>query len=177
MSDDDGDGVWTLTVPLEPGDHEYKYALGAWVAQETVPDECGTTGDNTNRAFTVAGIAVTTDPVPYSGCNDSQDVTFTVDMTGVDLLGQVPTVNGTFNTWCGNCNPMSDDDGDGVWTLTVPLEPGDHEYKYALGAWVAQEAVPVECGTTGENTNRAFTVLGTSAVITDAVAYSGCPPE
>ena len=24
-----------------------------------------------------------------------------------------PEVNGTWNSWCGNCNPMNDADGDG----------------------------------------------------------------
>ena len=68
-------------------------------------------------------------------------VTFSVDMTGVDLQGQVPTVNGTFNSWCGDCASMTDEDGDNVWTIDIELADGAYEYKFALGAWVDQEAV------------------------------------
>ena len=42
-------------------------------------------------------------------------VTFSVDMTGVDLGGAVPFVEGSFNGYCGGCAPMSDDNNDGVW--------------------------------------------------------------
>ena len=30
-------------------------------------------------------------------------------------------VNGSFNGWCGACNPMSDPEGDGIWSVTLPL--------------------------------------------------------
>ena len=46
------------------------------------------------------------------------DVTFQVDMNGVTGF-TTPEVNGTFNTWCGNCAPMSDANADGVWDLTI----------------------------------------------------------
>ena len=102
----------------------------------------------------------------------NSDVTFSVDMTGVDLTDGNPTLQSTFNSWCGACNPMSDDDGDNIWTVTVNIPQGDHEYKYALGAWVSQEAVPADC----ENTlgaNRAVTVTGDVTLATDV--YNGCP--
>ncbi|MDA9570138.1 hypothetical protein N9R62_03240 [Porticoccaceae bacterium] len=95
-------------------------------------------------------------------------------MTGVDLQGQVPTVNGTFNSWCGDCVPMTDDDGDDVWTFTVDLAQGDYEYKYALGAWVSQEAVPADCDNTLGN-NRSFSVTGTDAIVLATDAYNACP--
>ncbi|MBK7442888.1 MAG: hypothetical protein IPI65_15550 [Bacteroidetes bacterium] len=31
-----------------------------------------------------------------------------------------PEVNGSFNGWCGGCNPLSDPDGDGIWSTTLP---------------------------------------------------------
>ena len=46
----------------------------------------------------------------------SADVTFQVDMNLYGELGaSLVYVNGNFNGWCGDCNPMSDEDGDGVW--------------------------------------------------------------
>ena len=53
MSDDDGDGIWTLTIdPQVVGDYQFKYTINGWSAEETVPGECATSN---NRAFTVDG--------------------------------------------------------------------------------------------------------------------------
>ncbi len=51
-------------------------------------------------------------------------------------------VAGEFNGWSTDATPLSDDDGDGVWTAVVELEPGRYEYKFVIdgGAkWVADE--------------------------------------
>jgi len=95
-------------------------------------------------------------------------------MTGVDLTDGNPTLQSTFNGWCGGCNPMSDDDGDNIWTVTVNIAQGDHEYKYALGAWVSQESVPADCVNT-LGANRAVTVTADVTLATDV--YNGCPGD
>ena len=41
----------------------------------------------------------------------------------VNLFGQ-------FNGWDRNNLPMSDEDGDGVYQIQIPLDPGRYEYKY-----------------------------------------------
>ena len=46
-------------------------------------------------------------------------------------------VNGTFNGWCGNCNPMDDSDGD-VWTVTLPLTQ-DSSIQVHVDGWNDQE--------------------------------------
>ncbi len=52
-------------------------------------------------------------------------------------------VTGTFNGWNTNRNPLSDDDGDGVWTATIPVEPGIIKYKFvADGKWFYDPANP-----------------------------------
>ena len=91
------------------------------------------------------------------------DVAFRVDMsqyTG-SLTGGV-FVNGTFNGWCGTCNPMTDM-GNGSWEVTLPLPPGAIEYKFTIDGWNAQEEfVGGESCTvsSGGFTNRAHTVAG-----------------
>lgn len=63
-------------------------------------------------------------------------VSFSVDATVLNLLpSDVIYLNGTFNNWCGNCNPMSDGDGDGVWELTLTLPAGKHEYLFTKNVW------------------------------------------
>ena len=52
----------------------------------------------------------------------SKDVTFIVDMRDYSTTSYTTVnLNGDFNGWCGSCNPMSDADGDSVWTVTLPL--------------------------------------------------------
>lgn len=63
-------------------------------------------------------------------------VTFQVDMSNVELEAtDVVYLNGGFNNWCGTCAPMSDLDGDNIYTLTVNIEPGEHEYLFTLNFW------------------------------------------
>ena len=72
---------------------------------------------------------------------ETSNVTFSVDMSNANLAeGDVVNVNGTFNGWCGGCNPMTDDDGDGVYTITMPLTTNTmYEYKFTINGWNAQE--------------------------------------
>jgi hypothetical protein len=63
------------------------------------------------------------------------NVTFKVDMS--DYTGAAYTgvfLNGTFNNWCGNCTPMMDE-GNGIWSVTVPMGVGPVEYKFTLDGW------------------------------------------
>ena len=89
-------------------------------------------------------------PFPYGGpaptpmydsavfttsCVQYSNVTFQVDMNKVTQSFTTPEVNGLWNNWCGNCNAMSDPDGDNIWTVTLPLEVGSNqEFKYSADA-------------------------------------------
>lgn len=43
---------------------------------------------------------------------------------------------GEFNGWRPDLDLMSDDDGDGVWTISYPLKSGTYQYKFvADGRW------------------------------------------
>ncbi len=64
---------------------------------------------------------------------------------------------GNFNNW----NPsdpqflMKDDDGDGTWSITVKLAPGEYQYKYVIdGKWTQDPFGPGEAadGFGGRNT-------------------------
>ena len=55
------------------------------------------------------------------------NVTFRVDMSQqTDFT--TPEVNGSFNSWCGNCFQMTDADGDNIWEATTNLASGNYEY-------------------------------------------------
>ncbi len=58
---------------------------------------------------------------------------------------------GNFNTWCGTegtgrfdmtIDPMSDEDGDGIWTIVKPLRPGRYQYKFVIDHGVRWELDP-----------------------------------
>jgi 1,4-alpha-glucan branching enzyme len=49
-------------------------------------------------------------------------------------------VAGTFNDWQQDATPMIDA-GEGWWTLTLNLPPGDYQFRYvADGAWFTDQA-------------------------------------
>ena len=60
------------------------------------------------------------------------DVTFSVDMKNAMLNeGDVVNLNGSdeLGGWCGGCNVMTDEDGNGVYEITMNL-PTNKLYEY-----------------------------------------------
>ena len=106
------------------------------------------------------------------------DITFNVDMNDYSDAFTTAYVSGTFNSWSGDANPMTDADGDGVWTTTITGIPsGAHEYKFTIDNWAAQEIfVGTETCTvtdvTGEFTNRRLTASATETLST--VCFNSC---
>jgi hypothetical protein len=90
-----------------------------------------------------------------------------------------PELNGTFNGWCGNCNAMSDADGDNVWDVTVALNVGDTiEYKYSADSWTIQEMNDPNAPCTNGDptyTNRVYVVPSSDATIGE-VCWGSCDP-
>lgn len=87
-----------------------------------------------------------------SGAPHTADVVFNVDMTlpianGFfhPAWGEYVDISGTFNNW-GGSERMTDPDGDGIYTLTVPGLPTFQpiEYKYRInGIQIVSEISPV----------------------------------
>ena len=95
------------------------------------------------------------------------NVSFSVDMNGYTEAFITVNVSGTLNDWSGDANPLADEDGDGIWSGTIPLAAGAYEYKFTLDSWAVQElfAGGENCTVTnGEFTNRTITVEGEQAV-------------
>jgi hypothetical protein len=183
MTDANGDGVWDLTISLAPGTYEYKYSFDNWTGQETlVPgSSCTmTTGIYTNRVLNVS-VTDTLPVVCWGSCeacgisSGPYNITFVVDMGASGVTFTTPEVNGTFNNWCGGCAPMSDANADNVWELTIPLNSGTYEYKYAYDTWAGSEALTAGDPCTFTNsgfTNRTLDVSGT--LVMDTVCYGSC---
>ena len=108
---------------------------------------------------------------------DSANITFKVDMSQVSDPFSTPELNGTFNSWCGNCKAMSDSNGDNIWDVTVKLQSGDTiEYKYSADSWSIQETNDPNgfCNNGDPNfTNRVLIVPVNDTILPD-VCWGSC---
>ena len=51
-----------------------------------------------------------------------------------------PEINGTFNSFCGNCDTMVDPNQDDIWEFTSYFPVGDTiEYKFSADNWSIEE--------------------------------------
>jgi hypothetical protein len=106
----------------------------------------------------------------------SYAVTFSVDMNAVTDPFVIAEVNGSFNGWCGGCNPLSDNDSDGIWEGTINIQNGDYEFKFAADSWGIEEALTdgSPCtNTTDTFINRTLSVTGNMTY--GPVAWNACP--
>jgi thiol-disulfide isomerase/thioredoxin len=107
----------------------------------------------------------------------THNVTFQVDMNQVTQGFTTPEVNGLWNNWCGNCNAMSDANGDGIWEVTIPLLEGStQEYKYSADSWTIQEMNDPSASCTNGNatyTNRVLVVPNADTTL-PVVCWSSC---
>ena len=107
------------------------------------------------------------------------DVTFKVNMSNyTGSLANGVFVNGSFNNWCGTCNPMTDMGG-GLWQATLPIPVGNIEYKYTVNGFADEEIFagnePCTITTTvGPNVyiNRSYAVTGYATL--PAVCFESC---
>lgn len=182
MTDDNGDGIWELTISLENGSYEYKFSNDNWSGQEilTSGSSCTVTnGEFTNRILNVSGDA-TLPIVCWATCAACQNittymVTFRVDMSYVTSPFDTPEVNGTFNNWCGNCFTMSDANEDNIWEASIQLASGDYQYKFSYDAWSGQEELMSGSActvTVGEFVNRTLSV--SSDMLLPVVCWETC---
>ena len=159
MDDSDGDGVYTITLSMEPGNQEYKFlGNGDWANAEQFDGSEACTlppGEFVNRVFAVEEGGASPDVVCFNSCDacdgdgggdnggggtDPMGVTFNVDMSCAPAFDNV-FVTGPWCGWCSNdvYNTMTDDDGDGVYSVTVSDLTGTVEYKYAINGFADQE--------------------------------------
>ena len=133
MSDDDMDGIWTVTLNLSAGSYEYKFRIGAG----------GWEGIGNRQLVVVADSPQDLPAVCFNSAEPCgavvppADVTFQARPGAVQMAaGQVMWVMGDFTqpNWQDGALQMSDSDGDGTWTVTVPqVCIGSMFYKYRVG--------------------------------------------
>ncbi len=106
-------------------------------------------------------------------------ITFSVDVNATGAPNEPIFLNGTFNNWCGGCEPL---DGSGsVWTTSLDLPAGLHEYKFTNSNWSIAESFDgsESCTMTtstadGVFINRFIEVSGPMTLPT--VCWNSCDP-
>jgi glycosidase len=152
MADEDGDGIFATKLELPPGSYQYKFVVdGRWMedpkSKDYADDGFGgknsvlRVGGSSERGKFVSGAsgatpggataeAELTQTTGAAAPADAIDVTFSYQ----PLISGVSSVHlaGEFNGWNTTATPMSDADGDGTYTVTIPLSPKSYEYKFLI---------------------------------------------
>ncbi len=185
LTDEDGDNIFSVTLDFPAGDIEYKYAVNGFEDQENLVDDmqngadCAPVTDYAGYANRLVAAGSSTNDI-FGSCTICSeqvvDVTFSVDVSNESF--DYVTIAGTFNGWNNGANPMNDDDGDGIYTITLQFPPNSaQEYKFlGNGNWGTAEVFDgSESCTTGpgEYINRVVQVPGESIVL-DTVCYNLC---
>ena len=148
------------------------FSGGMWLMGGVNCTDGSTTSQSSNCPYPLC-ISLPPPPPP----SNTSSITFQVDMSQVIDNFSIPELNGTFNGWCGDCNPMSDADGNEVWEVTLDLNQGDTiEYKFSADAWTIQETNdPSAPCTNGDPTytNRVLIVPTIDSVLLD-VCWGSC---
>jgi len=106
------------------------------------------------------------------------NVTFRVNMSNyTGTIGTGVYVNGTFNGWCGNCNPLIDQ-GNGIWQTTLPIPAGSIEYLFTIDGWMDQESFTgtESCIDPNNDTNYNRYLQFISDITLPAVCFNSCDP-
>ena len=188
MADDDGDGIWSISIAMPMGyTGAYTFTNGAcadWSCKENIVGQSCAFGTWSDRE-----LPEVTGDATYSTCfaqctTDGTcaaltdiEVTFRVDMSEVEVTAGVNIFGGSINGWGIDATPMTDDDGDNIYEHTMVLPGGFHEYKFVnSGAEEAfDDSTYTECTlTSGAFTNRVLEVSGTDPITTEAYCYNSC---
>jgi hypothetical protein len=96
---------------------------------------------------------------PAAASAASPAVQFVVLAPGAGAVSVV----GDFNDWDEAATPMSPMQGDGLWSVTVPLAPGRYRYSFLVDGvtWVADPAAPRSMDDDFGRPNSVVTVGGT----------------
>ena len=180
MSDDDGDGIWSLTMALEDGDYLYKYTLGDWGTQEfwNCENTClSWDGSYWNRALTVAGADQTLDFVHWNQCagqDPAVNVTYTFEICATNIeVGANGMYIGGGVTGGADAIALTDDDGDGIWTGTYVATPNNIGGAFTIlnspndgGDWGAKEDISGQDCAFGQYNDRLLPCVTEDTTIT-----------
>lgn len=158
LTDDNQDGIYELTIDLPAGEaYDYRYKIGErdWNNFEDMSKggTCGAGPAKQDRHIIVPPIDIVLPVYCFGYCYDCSSVEKTFLNLSVDMSDQVVSadgvhVAGTFNAWNTESLRMTDDNKDGIYTISIPIASGSgvQEYKFLNGkTWGTEETVFGKC--------------------------------
>lgn len=153
MSDEDGDGVWSIVIPLPPGRYQYKFVIDGGVRWERDPNNQDTAWEG--------GIENSLIVVPPTVGYQYEAVTGTViggearrapereaaEPVAVEIEVELPGasdvfVSGEFNAWSPSKHRL-EKVAEGLFRITLELAPGTYQYKLIVdGTWMEDPGNP-----------------------------------
>ena len=102
------------------------------------------------------------------------DVTFKVDMQYQSVSSDGVHIAGSFQEWNTSSTPLSDEDGNGIWEVTLSLSQNtSYEYKYINGnSWGYDEYVSGDCGV--GNTGNRLLITSNENMVLNAYVFNSC---
>jgi hypothetical protein len=163
-------------LEADGGDLLYKFINGNdWVfPTEDIDPACGDgTGNRLIEAIETNAVTAALCFNSCTSCVAPTEITLRVDMSLQIVSPNGVHVAGDFQGWDADGTPMSDDDADGIYEVTVAVALGSYEYKFINGNdWEGldndNESVPADCNTNG---NRLLVV---EAAQTITYCYNQC---
>lgn len=196
MSDADGDGVWEAWASFNPdsiadGALLFKFINGnSWSNpnENLTGEACADAFGNRMLDFAAENMVLVGDSSTNAApcfnacgtCVSPTQVTFRVDMTTQETVSVNGVhIAGSFQGWSPSANPLSDDDGDGIWEATIGIAPGDIQFKFINGNdWsgngdgnVDNELIVGDCA--AENSDNRGLTVGSEDILYE-VCYNSC---
>ena len=133
MADPEGDGVWEVTLDLHIGNHQYKYVVNGsdWITDEFA-EEFADDGFGGRNSVLYVGEEPVLAGEPSGTAADPKGTPVMFRFRPPVGRANAVSLAGSFNNWNAAADVLTDTDGDGVWEITVYLEPGEYDYQFVV---------------------------------------------
>ena len=151
MMDNNGDGIYSITLLLPDNTYEYKFINGnIWGMDESPPSDCSV-GFHNNRFLVVNGYDLTLPAVSFNECLPV--VHFSINMQnqeissdGIYIMGNFQEAAGFSQNWNPSITKMQDLNEDNSYELTLNIPKGEYEYSFVNGTDSNNaEILPINC--------------------------------
>ena len=104
------------------------------------------------------------------------NVTFQLDMNNNTNVFTSPEINGTWNSYCGDCDTMSDLNGDNIWEKTLSLYTGYYEFIFSADSLTIEETIDPNssCSNGSFFSTKRFLFVGSQDITLPAVCWESC---